>query len=89
MRIGNYEIFEAEYESCDNCGGLQLDHAQPLQHENHCSQNKEEITTGSGWFYWCCSPGCLPEGDPIGPFESETSAKEDAEQNDYFESEES
>ena len=22
----------------------------------------------SGWYYWFCFPGCLPDGDPIGPF---------------------
>lgn len=29
---------------------------------------------GSGWYYWFCFPGCLPEGEPCGPFTSETAA---------------
>lgn len=24
----------------------------------------------SGWFFWCCSPGCLPEGAADGPYDS-------------------
>lgn len=30
-----------------------------------------------GWFYWYCFPGCLPDSDPIGPFESFNEALED------------
>lgn len=32
----------------------------------------------SGWYWWACFPGCLPDGDPIGPFKSEDEAIEDA-----------
>jgi hypothetical protein len=31
-----------------------------------------------GWYWWSCSPGCLPDGDPCGPFESEAAALMDA-----------
>jgi hypothetical protein len=31
-----------------------------------------------GWYYWHCSPGCLPDTDPIGPFDSEEEAEADA-----------
>lgn len=27
-----------------------------------------------GWYYWYCFPGCLPEGDPTGPFKTEEEA---------------
>lgn len=27
-----------------------------------------------GWYYWYCFPGCLPDSDPIGPFETEEEA---------------
>jgi|DEB0MinimDraft_10_1074344.scaffolds.fasta_scaffold103488_1 hypothetical protein len=29
---------------------------------------------GAGWFWWSCFPGCLPDSDPIGPFDSEREA---------------
>jgi len=31
-----------------------------------------------GWYYWSCFPGCLPDGDPIGPFDTEEDALADA-----------
>jgi len=31
-----------------------------------------------GWYYWFCLPGCLPDSDPIGPFDSEQEAIADA-----------
>jgi hypothetical protein len=31
-----------------------------------------------GWYWWSCFPGCLPDGEPIGPFETEEEALEDA-----------
>lgn len=32
----------------------------------------------AGWYWWSCCPGCLPDGDPIGPFNSPTAACEHA-----------
>lgn len=27
-----------------------------------------------GWYVWPCYPGCLPDGDPYGPFQNEEEA---------------
>lgn len=27
-----------------------------------------------GWFYWYCFPGCLPDSEPMGPFDTEAEA---------------
>lgn len=27
-----------------------------------------------GWYVWCCLGGCLPEGDALGPYETEKDA---------------
>jgi hypothetical protein len=32
----------------------------------------------AGWYYWPCFPGCLPDGDPSGPFATEQLAIADA-----------
>ena len=32
----------------------------------------------SGFYYWFCFPGCMPDGEPIGPFENEAQALNDA-----------
>ena len=31
-----------------------------------------------GWYWQACFPGCLPDGDPMGPFRSEAAAVRDA-----------
>lgn len=31
-----------------------------------------------GWYWWSCFPGCLPDSDPMGPFDSEEEALADA-----------
>ena len=30
-----------------------------------------------GWYYWFCFPGCMPDGEPVGPFETEAAAVAD------------
>lgn len=36
---------------------------------------------GPGWFWWPCQPGCLPDGEPNGPFDSSIEAYLDAQGN--------
>ena len=31
-----------------------------------------------GWYWWACFPGCLPDGDAVGPFATEAEAIADA-----------
>ena len=31
-----------------------------------------------GWYWWSCFPGCMPDGDPSGPFDTEETAIADA-----------
>lgn len=33
-----------------------------------------------GWYWWSCFPGCLPDSDPFGPFDSEAEALADAQE---------
>lgn len=32
----------------------------------------------AGWYWWPCFPGCLPDGEPVGPFDTEEDALADA-----------
>ena len=43
----------------------------------HCYPPDDE-PNDAGWYYWACFPGCLPDGEPMGPFETEQDALEDA-----------
>jgi hypothetical protein len=45
-------------------------------------RNEEGELLPEGYYWWSCFPGCLPDGDPIGPFETEEEALHDA-QSDY------
>ena len=38
----------------------------------------EDLCIKGGWFWWTCFPGCMPDGDPIGPFATEAEALADA-----------
>ena len=42
-----------------------------LQNIDHAD---EYTITEAGWYYWSCFPGCLPDSDAIGPFETEQEA---------------
>jgi len=30
--------------------------------------------TSEGWYWWSCFPGCLPDSEPEGPFDTEEDA---------------
>jgi hypothetical protein len=38
----------------------------------------EEEGIQGGWFWWSCFPGCLPDSEPMGPFDSYKDALNDA-----------
>ena len=42
----------------------------------------EPTYTASGWYWRSCWPGCLPDSDPVGPFNSELAAINDAQKED-------
>lgn len=33
------------------------------------------------WYYWYCFPGCMPESEPVGPFDTEEDALAEAREN--------
>jgi len=41
-----------------------------------------ELELASGFYWWACFPGCLPDGDPCGPFFTEAEAIADAQNFD-------
>jgi len=49
--------------------------------ELECNYNKENMDhadeftiTSPGWYFWSCFPGCTPDSEPEGPFETEEDA---------------
>lgn len=39
-------------------------------------ESEEELR--DGWYWWSCFPGCVPDSDPYGPFDTEAEAIADA-----------
>ena len=42
--------------------------------------DEEGNLRASGWYWWACFPGCLPDSDPSGPFATSRDAREDADE---------
>ena len=40
----------------------------------------EYTITEPGWYWWTCFPGCLPDSEAIGPFETEQDATQDSQE---------
>lgn len=59
---------------CQDCGQA----LYPMEAEDSASACCGALALTPGWYWWPCFPGCLPDGEPVGPFESEGEALEDA-----------
>lgn len=55
-------------------------HAEGVAYCPSCEREAESVTDTDreAWWWWSCFPGCLPDGDPVGPFETEAEALADA-----------
>ena len=42
------------------------------------AENGDDPADLCGHYYWFCFPGCLPDSDPFGPFDTEAEAIADA-----------
>lgn len=71
--LPDIEVYEANY--CDD-----ERHEAPCVHIDHpCEACKGECQAPKlGWFWQACFPGCLPDGDPVGPFATKAEALADA-----------
>jgi hypothetical protein len=70
--LPDVEVFYADDLECENCEGAGIvDYGAG---ERECEDCGGRGTREAGWYYWYCFPGCLPEGDAIGPFASEREA---------------
>lgn len=57
-------------------------HALPNAEVFHVSNSTVgiygDLDMECGWYWWPCFPGCLPDGEPVGPFDTEAEATCDA-----------
>jgi len=69
MECGFYQFEDAQ--TRERFGSFEIYEIEP---------GDAEVRTGreAGFYWWACSPGCLPDGEPYGPFGDATEAYEDA-----------
>lgn len=42
--------------------------------------DEESVPLAAGWYWWACFPGCMPDGEPMGPFADSRQALQDADE---------
>lgn len=72
------EIWRADYTFCQFCDALAiLDVGERYTVCPGCNRTIAHdalADTRSGWFFWYCFPGCLPDSDPYGPYQTHDEA---------------
>ena len=73
------------YEFASDCGtgygSLEAFHISPELAafiDDVAAFNCNGETVEPGWYWWPCFPGCVADGDAVGPFETERDAVIDA-----------
>jgi hypothetical protein len=83
MEIGTVRHEEARV--WDSHEGYHSFHAEYTQEEygSFCvfwDNDTCGVANGPGWYWWACFPGCIPDGDAIGPFASSRAAHRNADE---------
>lgn len=74
--LPDVEIFKASFAYCEECSSLVF--SSETMHEPCEECGKPTELNNQGWFWQPCYPGCLPDSEPFGPFETEAEALADA-----------
>ena len=73
--LPDVEVFYHQHAKRERCM-LNAGHKADLYGE--CIVDEEGDCLGTGWYWQACFPGCLPDGDPMGPFATEQDAIDDS-----------
>jgi len=63
-------VFLENWCECEDCGEMTF---APGDNGDVCAACGEGLCTidyTDGWTYWTCLPGCLPDSDPFGPYDT-------------------
>lgn len=75
--LPDIETFYHEHAKRELC---MLNAGRKAELYGECITDDEGDCLGSGWYWWACFPGCLPDGEPNGPFDSKEQALADAQE---------
>lgn len=75
----NIEIWNEHELDCADCGAHSPE-SHTFVHHDYCDKPTLAPTKSAkpAWWFWTCSPGCLPDSDLSGPYDDETDALRDA-----------
>src|ERR1019366_3347501 len=84
--LPNVEVFQAVQADCPHCTTTNVGDGFTFYCDS-CSKGRKGYTADSdqitkGWYWQACFPGCLPDGDPNGPYETEQAAVDAAQEGD-------
>lgn len=72
---------EHEVNALPNAEAFEWTEADAARHDPYCTGDESDWRNYPGWYWWPCFPGCLPDGEPIGPFDSQADAIASAQEN--------
>lgn len=73
-----YHRFPAMAEDDNEYGSFEVFYVNVREARRLIVDDGWDEATISGWYWWACFPGCLPDGDASGPFNTEAEAIADA-----------
>lgn len=83
----DFMLSEKNQTVCDECAaaadpdfipaGIEVFYRTAKENRADGWEDSDGDTLGAGWYWWSCFPGCLPDSDPFGPFDSEREAIDD------------
>ena len=73
--LPDVEVFYHEHAKRELCA-LNAGNKAALYGE--CIIDEEGDCRGTGYYWWSCFPGCLPDSEPLGPFDTEEDAIADS-----------
>jgi hypothetical protein len=78
--LPDVEVFYADNLTCEECNGNgELDSFDETGDTTDETAEPCDACDGTGhkpagFYFWYCFPGCMPEGEPWGPYDTETEA---------------
>ena len=82
--LPDVKVFEAPNATrCDECSALDLG-GEGQGHGFLCSNSEGPWEHAGGWYYAFGFPGYLPDSYPVGPFDTEAEALQNARENAGF-----
>lgn len=74
--LPDLDIWRGILWTCGKCGSTEVSYTTKAAVLHNCCGFT--MDRAEGWFWESCTPGCLPDSEPFGPFNTEAEALEDA-----------